>query len=48
MKLKIYICEKYNLALENFQISMGTSDDYEEAIKSGSNEIRVGGLIFDI
>jgi pyridoxal phosphate enzyme (YggS family) len=48
MKIKLEICEKFTIDSNNFQISMGTSDDYEEAIKCGSNEIRVGGLIFDI
>jgi pyridoxal phosphate enzyme (YggS family) len=48
MKIKLEICEKFKIDNNNFQISMGTSDDYEEAIKCGSNEIRVGGLIFDV
>jgi len=47
-KFRDEICEKLGINKEEFVLSFGTSDDYESAILEGSNEIRVGGLIFDI
>lgn len=47
-KFKLDICEKLNLDKDQFVLSFGTSDDYETAILEGSNEVRIGGLIFDI
>jgi len=47
-ELKIKISEMFNIEKDKFVLSLGTSDDYVEAIKCGSNEIRIGGLIFDI
>lgn len=46
-RLKMEICDRFKLDGAKFHISMGTSDDYELAILHGSNEVRVGGLIFD-
>jgi pyridoxal phosphate enzyme (YggS family) len=46
--LKNEICEKFNFNQDEFILSFGTSDDYETAILYGSNEVRIGGLIFDI
>jgi pyridoxal phosphate enzyme (YggS family) len=46
--LKRKICETYSLDVQKFVLSLGTSDDYPEAIKNGSNEVRIGGLIFDV
>ncbi|EMG45562.1 hypothetical protein SBY92_004918 [Candida maltosa Xu316] len=41
--LKKQLDEKYNLDL---QLSMGMSNDYEQAIKQGSTNVRVGTTIF--
>jgi pyridoxal phosphate enzyme (YggS family) len=46
-QIKSKICEKFNLNPEEFILSLGTSDDYEKAIEYGSNEVRIGGLLFD-
>lgn len=48
IKIKNDICEKYNLNKEKFIASFGTSQDFENAILSGSDEIRVGHQIFEI
>eukprot|EP00362_Geleiidae_sp_MMETSP1317_P001025 CAMPEP_0201282252 /NCGR_PEP_ID=MMETSP1317-20130820/5154_1 /ASSEMBLY_ACC=CAM_ASM_000770 /TAXON_ID=187299 /ORGANISM="Undescribed Undescribed, Strain Undescribed" /LENGTH=46 /DNA_ID= /DNA_START= /DNA_END= /DNA_ORIENTATION= len=34
------------LGLTQLELSMGMSADYEMAIEEGSNEIRVGSLLF--
>lgn len=46
--LKLKICNNYGIDLEDFTLSLGTSDDFEEAIAHGSNEVRIGGYIFDL
>ena len=46
--IKDEICNKYNLNKEKFIASFGTSQDYYNAILSGSDEIRVGHTIFEI
>jgi PLP dependent protein len=33
-------------ALENVELSMGMSDDYEVAVRMGSTNVRVGSKIF--
>ena len=33
-------------SLENIELSMGMSDDYEVAVKMGSTNVRVGSKIF--
>ena len=48
VKLKNDICDKYNLDKNKFISSFGTSQDYEEAIISGSDEVRVGHQIFEV
>ena len=48
LKIKNEICEKYSLDKEKFIASFGTSQDYEDAIISGSDEVRVGHQIFEI
>ena len=48
LSIKEKICEKYSLNKEKFIASFGTSQDYEEAILSGSDEVRVGHQIFEI
>jgi len=40
------LCEKYNLSLNDIELSMGMSNDYERAIQVGSTIVRVGSLIF--
>ena len=46
--IKNDFCNKYNLNKEKFIASFGTSQDYYNAILSGSDEIRVGHTIFEI
>ena len=48
LKIKEEICKKYSLDPNKFIASFGTSQDYEEAILSGSNEVRVGHQIFEV
>lgn len=48
LKIKDQICERYSLDKEKFIASFGTSQDYEEAILSGSDEVRVGHQIFEV
>lgn len=44
--LKQKICEKFSINIDEFILSFGTSEDYENAIINGSNEIRIGTLLF--
>jgi pyridoxal phosphate enzyme (YggS family) len=46
--VKNLICNKYSLNHDDFFSSYGTSDDFEQAILNGSNEVRLGGVIFDV
>jgi pyridoxal phosphate enzyme (YggS family) len=48
VKIKNDICDKYHLDKSKFIASFGTSQDYIEAILSGSDEIRVGHQIFEV
>ena len=48
LKIKEELCEKFSLNKEKFIASFGTSQDYEEAILSGSDEVRVGHQIFEV
>ena len=48
IKIKEEICEKYSLDKEKFITSFGTSQDFEDAIKSGSDEVRVRHQIFEV
>ena len=45
--LKLKISKDLNLSLDDINISNGTSSDYELAIEFGSNQIRVGSILFD-
>jgi pyridoxal phosphate enzyme (YggS family) len=46
-KLKQDICEKHSIEESEFELSLGTSEDYEDAIKvGGATEVRVGSKIF--
>jgi pyridoxal phosphate enzyme (YggS family) len=40
------LCEKYNIPINDVELSMGMSHDYERAIQVGSTIVRVGSLIF--
>ncbi|CAF2039683.1 unnamed protein product [Rotaria magnacalcarata] len=40
------LCEKYTLSLNEIELSMGMSNDYERAIQAGSTIVRVGSLLF--
>ena len=40
------ICEKLCLPVENVQLSMGMSSDFEHAIEMGSTHVRIGSSIF--
>ena len=48
VEIKNNICDKYGLDKNKFIASFGTSQDYEEAILSGSDEVRIGHQIFEI
>lgn len=48
IQLKKDICEKNKLDHDIFVCSFGTSEDFDEAIRCGSNEVRVGSSIFQI
>jgi pyridoxal phosphate enzyme (YggS family) len=40
------LCEKYNLSINDVELSMGMSNDYERAIQCGSTIVRIGSLLF--
>jgi len=46
-EIKLTLCKNFNLNKEEVILSIGTSDDFEKAIEYGSNEVRIGGLLFD-
>ena len=48
LKIKEEICDKYSLNRDKFIASFGTSQDYQEAIESGSDEVRIGHQIFEV
>ena len=48
VEIKNNICDKYGLDKNKFIASFGTSQDYEEAILSGSDEVRIGHQIFEV
>jgi pyridoxal phosphate enzyme (YggS family) len=48
LKIKEELCEKYSLDKNKFIASFGTSQDYEDALLSGSDEVRVGHQIFEV
>ncbi len=48
IKFSEEICEKLGIDKDSFTLSFWTSDDYEAAVLEGSNEVRVGRLIFDV
>jgi len=40
------VCESLGLNVEDVELSMGMSNDFEEAILMGSTNVRVGSTIF--
>ena len=44
--LKQELMEQSGLTEETFQLSMGTSADYEEAVLAGATQVRLGTTIF--
>ncbi|TPP65202.1 putative Proline synthetase co-transcribed bacterial protein [Fasciola gigantica] len=40
------ICNTFNLPVEDFELSMGMSSDFEEAVSLGSTNVRIGTTIF--
>lgn len=45
-KCREEVAEKLNLSVENIELSMGMSHDFEHAIELGSTSVRVGTAIF--
>ncbi|XP_046972909.1 pyridoxal phosphate homeostasis protein [Vanessa cardui] len=45
-KCRQEVCEKLNLDINNVELSMGMSGDFEEAIQLGATTVRVGTNIF--
>ena len=48
IEIKKEICEKYGFDKDKFIASFGTSQDFNEAILSGSDEVRIGHQIFEV
>ena len=48
VEIKNEICEKYSLDKNKFIASFGTSQDFNEAILSGTDEVRIGHQIFEV
>jgi len=46
-ELKEKIAKENDISLDEVGISNGTSSDYEEAIKYGSTQVRVGSILFE-
>ncbi|XP_014291019.1 pyridoxal phosphate homeostasis protein isoform X1 [Halyomorpha halys] len=46
IKCRDGVCEKLNLQKNDVELSMGMSDDFEQAIELGSTNVRVGTVIF--
>lgn len=40
------VCDNLNLPMEDVELSMGMSNDFENAIEVGSTNVRVGSIIF--
>jgi len=45
-KLREKLCEELQLSRSNVELSMGMSNDFEEAVQIGSTNVRVGSTIF--
>ena len=48
VQIKNDICEKFGLDKDKFIVSFGTSQDFDEAILAGSDEVRIGHRIFEL
>ena len=48
VQIKNDICEKYGMDKDKFIASFGTSQDFNEAILAGSDEVRIGHQIFEV
>jgi pyridoxal phosphate enzyme (YggS family) len=48
VQIKNDICEKYGMDKDKFIASFGTSQDFDEAILAGSDEVRIGHQIFEV
>ena len=48
VEIKNEICKKYSLDKDKFIASFGTSQDFNEAILSGTDEVRIGHQIFEV
>ncbi|CAH1641580.1 unnamed protein product [Spodoptera littoralis] len=46
VKCRQEVCENLNLDINNVELSMGMSTDYEHAIELGATTVRVGSVIF--
>jgi len=46
LKLRNEVCGELGLNIKNVELSMGMSGDYEDAVRLGSSNIRVGSTIF--
>ncbi|XP_063401101.1 pyridoxal phosphate homeostasis protein-like isoform X2 [Mytilus trossulus] len=46
LKCRDDVCRRCNLKVEDIELSMGMSNDYEHAIELGSTNVRVGSTIF--
>ncbi|XP_065351200.1 pyridoxal phosphate homeostasis protein [Cloeon dipterum] len=46
IKCRQNVCQKLGLNMEEVELSMGMSDDFEHAIEVGSTNVRVGSSIF--
>jgi len=40
------VCKAYNIPVEDMELSMGMSTDFEQAIEMGSTNVRIGSTIF--
>jgi pyridoxal phosphate enzyme (YggS family) len=48
IKCRKELCTKYNYPLNDIELSMGMSHDYQRAIQAGSTIVRVGSSIFGV
>ena len=46
LEVRQEVCSSEKLSLASVELSMGMSNDYEEAIRLGSTNVRVGSSIF--
>lgn len=46
LRLRQELCEKLSIPVEQVELSMGMSGDFQHAIEVGSTNVRVGSTIF--